>query len=244
MINLLYTEFLKLKRSQMLLISMLGATTAPFVCFIAYLNMKSKKPGVPVLFNEVFSETNLYVVLLTGVTLYGVIATYLFNREYTENTLKNLLTIPVSRTSFFMSKLILLLIWILLLTVVAWGLTLIFGLIGQFEGLSLTVLIKAFKEYIVGGIFLFLLTTPTILVTLLFKNYVPSLVFTIAITMVNVLIGNSEYRVLYPWSAVLVIANKDFFPEYLPVYSYISIFTTSLLGFIVAIIHFKKEEIH
>ncbi len=244
MINLLSTEFLKLKRSQLFLISMLGAATSPFVCFIAYLGMKSKKPGVPILFNEVFSETNLYLVLLIGVTLYGVITAYLFNREYTENTLKNILTIPISRTRLFMSKLILLLIWILFLTMFAWGLTLIFGVIGQFQGLSAAVLMTAFKEYIVGGVLLFLLVTPTILVTLLCKNYVPSIVFTVALTMVNVLIGNSEYRVLYPWSAVLVIAWHDFITQYPPVYSYLSIFATSLLGLLAAVIYFKKEEIH
>ncbi|HBT16353.1 MAG TPA: bacitracin ABC transporter permease, partial [Firmicutes bacterium] len=63
---------------------------------------------------------------------------------------KNILTIPISRTRLFMSKLILLLIWILFLTMFAWGLTLIFGVIGQFQGLSAAVLMTAFKEYIVG----------------------------------------------------------------------------------------------
>lgn len=121
--------------------------------------------------------------------------------------------------------------------------TLIFGLIGQFEGLNTTILITSFKKYIIGGSLLFLLSTPVIFVTLLFKDYVSAIVFTIAITMVNVLISNSEYSALYPWSAILAIATNIFRPEYSPIYSYISIFITSIIGFITTVIYFKKVDI-
>lgn len=243
MVNLLYTEILKLKRSNMFLISIVGAAVAPFMCFIGYLMKKTERPDIPIQFNEFFVDTNLYVVLLIGVLLYGVITSYLFNREYVENTLKNVLTIPVSKISIIISKLALLLIWIITLTVVSWGLTLILGLIGSFEGLNTIVLIKSFKEYIIGGSLLFLLSTPTIFVTLLFKDYVPAIVFTIAVTMVNVLISNSKYSVLYPWSAVLVVATNGFRPEYSPIYSYIFIAATSIIGFAATIIYFKNVDV-
>ena len=243
MLNLLYTELLKLKRSNMFLVSIIGTAVAPFMCFISYLMKKKERPDIPLKFDMFFSDTNLYIVLLIGVLLYGVITAYIFNREYVENTLKNLLTIPVSRISLVMSKLILLFIWIMILTTTAWVLTLIFGLIGQFEDFSTTILIKSFKEYVAGGSLLFLLSTPTIFVTLLFKDYVPAIVFTIAVTMVNVLIYNSKYSAVYPWSAVNVVASNVFHPEYPMEYSYISIIVTSVIGLTAAIIHFKKEDI-
>lgn len=244
MANLLYTELLKLKRSNMFWVSIVGAIVAPFMCFIAYVMQKAKRPDIAIEFNVVFSDTNLYVVFLIGVLLYGLITAYLFNREYVENTLKNLLTVPVSRISLIVSKLVLLLIWIMVLTIISWVMTLIFGLIGQFEGLNTTILITSFKEYIIGGGLLFLLSTPIIFVTLLFKDYVPTIAVTIAITMVNVLISNSEYSALYPWSAILAIATNIFRPEYPPIYSYISIFITSIIGFIATVIYFKKVDIH
>lgn len=243
MANLLYAELLKLKRSNMFLVSIIGAAVAPFMCFIAYVTKRNERPDIPVNFGEFFSETNLYVLMLIGVMLYGVITAYLFNREYVENTLKNILTIPVSKTSLIISKVILLFIWIMWLTIAAWALTLVFGLIGSFEDLTINILIKALKEYIIGGTLLFLLATPTIFVTLLFKDYVPTIVFTIAVTMVNVLISNSKYSVLYPWSATLAIATKTFRPEYSQIYSYISIFAVSIIGFIATIVCFNKEDI-
>ena len=244
MAKLIHTELLKLKRSNMFLVSIIGAAVAPFMCFVAYIMERNKRPDIPIKFDKFFSDTNLYVVLLIGVLLYGVITSYLFNREYVENTLKNLLTIPVSRGSLIVSKLILLLVWIMTLTLVSWVLTLILGIIGGFEDLSTLVLIKYFKEYLIGGGLLFLLTTPVIFVTIIFKDYVPTIVFTIAITMVNVLISNSEYSALYPWSATLVIASNAFHPEYPPIYSYISIFITSIIGFIATISYFNRIDIH
>lgn len=241
--DLLYTELLKLKRSKMFLVSILGAAAVPFMCFIGYLGKRSKNPDVPIQFNEVFSETNMYIVLLIGVLLYGVIASYLFNREYIENTLKSLLTIPVSKMSFILSKFIMLLVWIMTLTIAAWGLTLILGLIGHFKGLSSAVVAESFKQFATGGGLLFLVVTPTIFITLVFKNYVPGIVFTTVITMVNVMMINSEYRALYPWSGVWVIVSNMIVPEYPVEYTYISIFTTFIIGFITTMIYFRKEDV-
>lgn len=243
MVNLVYAELLKLKRAKMFLVSLIGAAAAPIMIFIGFLDMKAKRPDEPALFSEAFSEVNLYVLLLIGTLLYGVITAYLYHREYAEDTLKNLLTIPVSRVSLIVSKLILLFLWILTLTFVAWGLTLFFGLIGQFEGLSSTVLLESLKQFMLGGCLLFLLSTPTIFVTFLFKNYVPTIIFTSMITMANVALANREYKVLFPWSAAHTIVTNGFVPEFPPYYSYMAILITSIVGLAATIIYFKKADI-
>lgn len=244
MVNLVYTELLKLKRAKMFMVSLIGASAAPFMIFIGYLDYKTKEPGKSVGFLEAFSQANLYVLLLIGTLLYGVITAYLFNREYTEDTLKNLLTIPVSRTGLIVSKLVLLFIWIMLLTLVAWGLTLLLGLIGQYEGLSLDVILRTLKQFLIGGFLLFLLSPPTIFVTLLFKNYVPTIIFTAVITMGNVALANREYRALFPWSAVHVIAENEIVAQYPPFYSYAAILTTAFIGLLATFMYFKKADIH
>src|SRR5699024_11360845 len=81
--------------------------------------------------------------LIIGAPLYGVVTTYLFNREYVENTIKNILTIPVSRVSFIMSKTLLLFMWIMMLTMIAWFLTLFLGLLTQFDGLDISLLVRS-----------------------------------------------------------------------------------------------------
>src|SRR5699024_11355432 len=72
--------------------------------------------------------------------------------EYVENTIKNILTIPVSRVSFIMSKTLLLFMWIMMLTMIAWFLTLFLGLLTQFDGLDISLLVESFKEFSIGGV--------------------------------------------------------------------------------------------
>ncbi|UHA71766.1 ABC transporter permease [Paenibacillus sp. 481] len=245
MVNLLYTELLKLKRAKMFMVSIIGASAAPILMFVAFLTAENEKPSEqPITFEVSFYNTNLYVLLLIGTLLYGVITAYLFNREYVEDTLKNLLTIPVSRTSLIASKMAMLFIWIVILTLVAWGMTLILGLIGQFDGLSVAVLMKSLQQHLVGAVLLFLLSTPTIFVTFLFKNYVPTIIFTSVITMANIAITNSKYKVLFPWSAAHAIANNEFNAHFPPLYSYISVLVTAAIGLIATVVYFKKSDIH
>ncbi|MEK8127996.1 ABC transporter permease [Paenibacillus filicis] len=243
MVNLVYTELLKLKRAKMLGISLAGAAAAPSMVFIGYLDVKAKRPEELISFAQLFSETNLYVLLLIGTLLYGVITAYLFNREFVEDTLKNLLTIPVSRIGLIVSKLILLLLWILLLTLTAWILTLVYGLIVQVQGLSLAVLGHSLRQYLTGGALLFLLSTPTMFVCLLFKNYVPTIIFTAVITMANVALVNKEYKALFPWTAVHVIASGEGAAQY-PLYvSVVVVLVVSAIGFLASIFYFRRMDI-
>src|SRR5699024_195896 len=99
------------------------------------------EPSTP--FKELFYNVNLYTVLIIGAPLYGVVTTYLFNREYVENTIKNILTIPVSRVRFIMSKTLLLFMWIMMLTIIAWFLTLLLGMLTQSDGVAISFLVES-----------------------------------------------------------------------------------------------------
>lgn len=244
MVDLVYTELLKLKRSRMFLLSILGAAVAPFMVVCAtYVHIKTKEPTLVVLFDELLYKTNLYTVLLIGVPLYGVVTAYLFTREYTEDTLKNLLTIPVSRTGILLSKMLLLFMWIMLLTLEAWGLTLLLGLLGQFNGLSTSLLLESCKEFMMAGAFLFILSTPIIFTAIALQNYVPTIILSISITLINVMSSNSEYKGLLPWTAAFDIANEELLPAYPAEYSYFAIIVTAVSGLIATIVYFRKADI-
>ena len=145
----------------MFLISIIGAGVAPFLVIVAsYIHIKTKQPTPIILFHQLFTEVNLHTTLVIGFPLYGVVIAYLFTREYTEDTLKNLLTIPVSRISFIISKFILLFLWIMMLT-------LLLGLIGSFPGFSTALLLCSLVKFLICGGLLFLLSSPIVLLTLL-----------------------------------------------------------------------------
>lgn len=245
MAELLWTEWLKLKRSKMMLLSLIGSCVAPLmVVFGSYIHVNVNDLPGSVLFEELFFQTNLYTTLLIGVPLYGVMAAYLFQREYAEDTLKNLLTIPVSRTLLVLSKMLLLYLWILLMTLISWGLALALGWLGAFPGLDGALILKSGIQFLITGTALFILSTPVIFVTLVFKSLVPSIVLTIVITLVNVMGYDSDYRDLIPWSAAFDLAQGSMLPTFSVIASYISIAAVSICGFTASLVYFRRADIH
>src|SRR5699024_9701788 len=107
-------------------------------------------------------------------------------------------------------------------------------------GLDISLLVESFKEFSIGGVLLFILSTPIILVTLVMKNYVPTIIFTVVITLINVMGGSSEHRALFPWAAAGDIANNTLPSTYPPEYSYTAILVTALTRLIALILYFKN----
>src|SRR5699024_6510533 len=108
----------------MFLLSIAGAAVAPLVVVV---DTKVNEPSTPL--KELFYNVNLYTILIIAAPLYGLVTTYLFNREHVDNTVYNIFTLPVSLVSFIMSKTLRLFMWIMMLTMIAWFLTLFLGLL-------------------------------------------------------------------------------------------------------------------
>ena len=243
MVDLIYCEILKLKRSKMFIISFLGAAAAPLMCLIGCIKNKMLYPEKIITFKNIFFESQMYFLLLVGVVLFGVITAYLFCREYSENTLKSILTVPVSKIKFLIGKYIILFLWTLSLTLFAWLLNLIFGLFLSLDGLSLKVIFDSLLESVKGSCMLFLATTPFVFVTLWLKNLVPSFIMSGIITMINIAVFNdSDVVAIYPWSAVYVIATGAV-TKYPLIVSVLSILIVSAAGFAAGLIYFKKSDI-
>ena len=244
MLNLVYTELMKMKRSKMFLISLLGAAVAPVMMFFMMITYRDQSPGVEVTFERYFNQTHLFVSLLIGTLLFGLIATYIINREYQEDTLKNLFTIPVSRTGFLMSKLTVLFGWIQILMLAAFLLCLLLGLIGRFTEFSTPILVSYITQYLKTGVLLFCLTPPVLLITMLFKNYVPSIAFSIIVTVTAVIVMNSEdYIGIYPWTIPFVLTLKEApkgFSIYPSLISITGVFILSLCG---CILYLNRADI-
>ena len=139
MLTFIEMEFLKLKRSNIFLLSIMGAILPPLLMFIATFAFDETQT-----FEMLFSSVNMYMSALFAILLFAIMISYLFGREYNEHTLKTMLTIPVSRGKFLMSKYIMFLAWILILTMVTSMSTMVFGFVAGLEGFSAASLCKCF----------------------------------------------------------------------------------------------------
>lgn len=244
MVNLLYCEFLKLKRSKMFFISILGAMVAPVMVFAGLIKAKITEPDKIITYSDMLEQTNLYVLLLFGVIVYGVIAAYLFSREYTENTLKSVLTIPISKEAFLTAKFLMLFVWMMILTAVAWASTFLLSIVGNAAQFSVAVIMQSIKEYFLGAFLLYFTMSPFVFITLWLKNLVTPIIATATVVLGNVALANEDLGVLFPWTSSYLIASGDIEKyKYSTEIAIIIIFVVFFIGIFTSFVYFKKQDI-
>jgi bacitracin transport system permease protein len=175
LLNLIGCEFQKLKRKKFVQLTIAAAFLFPIPLTI--LMAKDRMA-----FDQLFRANVLMgdMLLLPGVL--GVVASMLFFMERDNDTLKNLLAIPVSKTKILLAKFSVLLILSIVYSVAGLGATLIGGMIvGNVEGVLYRLLIS-----VLLGIFVFIATLPVIIV-IVAKN--KSYIFSIIISFAYAIVG-------------------------------------------------------
>lgn len=199
MLNLLYCELLKLRHSKMISISVLGAVAVPFMLLVEELQTHAEHPEEKILLDQVYANSVLYMLILANMMVSVAIASYLFSREYAENTWKTILPLPISRTKVLAGKFLTLFIWDLGLTLVSWFSILFFsGIFHAIFGMSEYSLFTAFRwipKYFLLTIFMFATTTPFVYIAQKTKGFVAPMI-TSAVIVLGTDLGMYTLRVL------------------------------------------------
>ena len=77
MLTFIKMEFLKLKRSKIFLLSIIGAILPPLLMFIAVTSFDEGQT-----FEALFTNVNMYMSAMFAVMIFAIIISYLFGREY------------------------------------------------------------------------------------------------------------------------------------------------------------------
>ena len=239
MLTFIQMEFLKLKRSNIFLLSLMGAVLPPLLMFIAVFAFDEGTT-----FDMLFTNVNMYMSALFAVMLFSIMISYLFGREYNEHTLKTMLTIPISRGKFLFSKYVMFLVWILILTVVTSLSTLVFGFIAGLEGFTLKLFIDSFAQLLFANVLLFLTFSPFVFISLFITNMVPAMVGGAGLTLVNMLIYGQTWAPYVPWVCPYLIASGEI-AEYTTsiTVSYCVILATFAIGLLISYLYFTRTDI-
>ncbi len=217
----------------------MGAVLPPLLMFIAVFAFDEGST-----FDMLFTNVNMYMSALFAIMLFSIMISYLFGREYNEHTLKTMMTIPISRGKFLISKYVMFLVWILILTVVTSLSSLVFGFIAGLEGFTLKLFIDSFAQLLFANVLLFLTFSPFVFISLLITNMVPAMVGGAGLTLVNMLIYGQNWAPYVPWVCPYLIASGEI-AEYAtsPTVSYGVILVTFLIGLAISYIYFTKTDL-
>lgn len=209
----LWAETLKARRSKVTLLTALGISLLPLVGGLFMIILKDPERAQSLgligtkaqLAGGVADWPTLFLMLrqgsaIGGGVLFALITAWVFGREFSDHTAKELLALPTPREYIVGTKFVLLAGWILLLTLWVFLLGVGIGLLVDIPGWSLLLLRTTFGGLLVIALLNFMLMPFVALIASLGRGYLPPMgwtFLTIALAQIMVVLGWGDW---FPWS--------------------------------------------
>ena len=215
-------EIIKNKHSRIRWVSFIAFALAPLFGGVFMLLMKGsgyeglsgtfKSKAVMMSFE---ANWDLFLGLLSqavgvgGVLIFGFVASWLFGREYSDGTAKDLLALPISRTKILNAKFIYYIVWCFALVISNLLLGLLFGALLQLDGWSFIGFLANLKVYFVTTMLIILLNTPIAFFGLLGRGYLMPLGIVAVLLVLAQIIGAMGFGNYIPWSVPGIYSEKE-----------------------------------
>lgn len=253
----LWAETLKVRRSQVPLFSALGFSLAPFMGGLFMIILKDPEAaramglitakaqlvaGVadwPTYFNILAQA-----VAVGGAILFAIITTWVFAREFSDRTAKDLLALPTARDSIIAAKFVVVAVWTLALALFVFGLGLVIGSLVSIPGWSLELLRTGFVDMMGAAVLTIgLLSVVALLASIGRGDLLPFgwTILTIVLAQIAALAGWGDW---FPWSVPALFSGAAGpRAEFLGVHSYLIVVLVTLIG-VAATFHWWRTADH
>lgn len=247
--DILYGEWLKLKRSKIVVIGFLGTLIVPLLVVFNDIQRYLKDAGKVMSLFGFYDSAVMFLMLLFAPLVMSVVATYLISREYTEKTLKTVFAVPVSRKSFLYGKFLVLFMIVMLFMLVSWFNILILAavcsLFVEFEQINVLQAVFFLMKMMYGGILLYMTITPVIYLGIRSKGFVAPFIVVAAVCLLNVILSGSGIAGLYPWTAsYLLVSGHGGNFGCPPAVSFVIIVVMFVLSVVASRARFLREDIY
>lgn len=153
-------------------------------------------------FSDAIYQANIIFCTVVGPFLYGGMAIYYFYRPIKQKTERTMALLPIRKLPFFLIQLLFLLsvyllmglIMVLSVAAFAWG----FG----FQSVSAGAILQGFYQTNLQVILMFFLQMPLVFCVLFYRNQLSGVFLIIGSVVGTVLLVDSPFTYLYPYTAV------------------------------------------
>lgn len=179
-----------------------------------------------------------------GVLLFGFVASWLFGREYSDGTAKDLLALPISRTKILNAKYVYYIVWSFALVIFNLLLGLLIGLLFQLEGWNVSMFFDNLTVYFITTILIILLNTPIAFFALWGKGYLLPLGVVALLLVFSQIIGAMGLGAYFPWSIPALYSGSggEEFKMQLNTMSFVILIATSIIGYLGTVIWWKYAD--
>jgi ABC-2 type transport system permease protein len=251
--DMIWIETRKAIRSRMPLWTALGALFMPLG--IAFLIFVSKNPEISQKLGLVSAKADLIAYAATdwvtylglfgqmlaagGFLLFILIVSWLFGREFTDGTLKDMLAVPVQRSSILLAKFIVMTVWSAVLTLFICMVGLVMGALIHLPGGSPGVILQGSTLVLITACLAIVVVLPFALFASAGRGYLLPIglaVLTLMMTNLVAIVGYGEY---FPWAVPGLFAQAK--SPLAPVSYWIAILT-GLAGMLATYLWWKYAD--
>lgn len=208
--NLLKSELLKLRRCQILLVGLVALTLCPLVQYGSQLIVAAEYRNPNYTFQTLFENVvwgNTQMFFPISLVMIGG---WLIDREGTYDTLKNIMTIPVSMPKVLAAKLFWVGMMALGLGLYSVAVTLATGLAVGLPGLTAQVLFQVSSQIVLAALTTFLVCMPLILLFGQMRGaYLGGSILAFFLGYSMLFFKGGILASVYPFSAALILVGFD-----------------------------------
>ncbi len=182
-----------------------------------------------------YFELLFQVTAMIGLIGFGFVISWVFGREYSDRTVKDLLALPVPRFNIVLAKFMVSAIWSVLLFLVLFFFGLATGLAVNIPGWSGETARHAFFIFTVTSLLTLVLCTPVAFFASYGRGYLLAIAFIILIMIITqfISIGIPGIMPYFPWAIpALYCGAAGSSGPHINVASYLILFSTGLIGII------------
>lgn len=243
-LSALWVESLKMRRSKVPLIAAIGFCIAPLAGGLFMVILKdpeaAKSLGLITTKAQIMAGTADWTsffgfmaqaVAAGGMVLFSIFTIWVFGREFSDRTVKEMLALPTSREAIITAKLILIPIWSLFVTMLVFVVGIGVGMLVVLPGWSAELLRDSFVGIMGCAALTIPLMTFVALTASAGRGYLPPFGWTILTLALANLVAVLGWGDWFPWSIPgLFSGAAGPRAEQLGLHSYVIVFLTSLIG--------------
>ena len=171
------------------------------------------------------------IIAVGGFFGFGFITSWVFGREYSERTLKDLLALPIYRTTIVIAKFAVIFICCIILSILMFATCIVVGKLVGLGELTFNIMMIEFVRFEVSALLLVALCTPVAYFANVGRGYMLPLGCLIILVIFAQFIGVLGLAPYFPWAVpALYFEEAGGIETGLSTVSYVILFITSALG--------------
>jgi ABC-2 type transport system permease protein len=179
------------------------------------------------------------VIAAGGFFFFILVVSWVFGREFVDGTLKDLLAVPIQRSSIILAKFIVIAIWSWMLTLVILVFSLMMGTFINLPGFSKEVIINGSIHLVATALLVMVVSTPFALIASIGRGYLLPLGVAVLMLMGTNIMAVAGWGETFPWAVPGLFAQGK---TILPPLSYMIVFITGLLGIVATYFWWKYAD--